>query len=57
MSGGPGADTLIGDGVDLPPFIPSNGDNDDRLSGGPGNDLLAGLGGDDRWTAGPVTIN
>jgi hypothetical protein len=31
VSGGPGSDTLVGDGADLPPFIPSNGDNDDRL--------------------------
>ena len=31
----------------LPPFIPSNGHNDDVLIGGPGDDVLAGLGGDD----------
>jgi Ca2+-binding RTX toxin-like protein len=44
---GPGNDVLIGDQLNVPPFIPSNGNNDDHLIGGPGNDVLAGLGGDD----------
>src|SRR5215204_3447533 len=38
--GGEGNDVLIGDGVDVPPFIPSNGQNDDVLIGGPGDDLI-----------------
>src|SRR4030095_15126050 len=43
--GGDGNDVLIGDGVEVPPFIPSNGQNDDVLIGGPGDDTLARLGG------------
>src|SRR5215204_3434669 len=38
--GGEGDDVLIGDGLDVPPFIPSNGQNDDVLIGGPGDDLI-----------------
>jgi len=52
ISGDLGDDVLIGDGFDAPPFIPSTGNNDDRLSGGPGNDRLAGLGGDDSMDGG-----
>src|SRR5215218_9601725 len=33
VNGGPGDDELIGDELDLPPFLPSNGNNDDHLSG------------------------
>lgn len=50
--GGHGNDVLIGDGFAAPPFIPSNGANDDELVGGYGDDLLAGLGGDDLLRAG-----
>src|SRR5215207_3847971 len=50
--GGEGDDVLIGDGFDDPPFIPSNGQNDDVLIGGPGDDVLAGLGGDDTMLGG-----
>jgi Ca2+-binding RTX toxin-like protein len=32
---------------------PSNGNNDDRLSGGPGDDEIAGLGGNDSVEGGP----
>ena len=53
LSGGPGDDELIGDELDLPPFLPSNGNNDDHLDGGPGNDVLAGVGGNDTLAAGP----
>ena len=35
LSGGPGNDEVIGDELDSAPFAPSNGNNDDRLSGGP----------------------
>src|SRR5688572_29677993 len=34
LIGGRGDDVLIGDGVDPPPFAPSNGANDDTLVGG-----------------------
>src|SRR5215207_1094591 len=51
--GGEGNDILIGDGLDVPPFIPSNAENDDVLIGGPGDDTLAGLGGDDTMLGGP----
>src|SRR5262245_11118772 len=53
VNGGPGADSLLGDELDLPPFLPSNGNNDDRLDGGPGNDTVAGLGGNDTLVGGP----
>src|SRR4030095_9549820 len=33
--GGDGNDVLTGDGVEVPPFFPSNGQNDDVLIGGP----------------------
>lgn len=50
---GPGNDGVIGDGFDAPPFVPSNGNNDDHLIGGPGDDFLGGLGGDDILDGGP----
>ena len=34
IDGGNGDDVLIGDSTDLPPFLPSNGHNDDHLIGG-----------------------
>ena len=52
VDGGLGDDILIGDAADLPPFIPSNGTNDDTLRGGEGNDTLAGLGGDNQLDGG-----
>ena len=33
IDGGSGDDTLIGDQLDLPPFIPSDGTNDDTIRG------------------------
>jgi hypothetical protein len=55
--GGVGNDILIGDGVDVPPFIPSNGQNNDVLLGGPGDDTPAGLGGDDDLLGDPATTS
>lgn len=53
INGGGGDDLLIGDGDGaLPPFAPSNGDNDDTLVGGAGNDTLVGLAGDDSLNGG-----
>ena len=46
VEGGTGADVLIG-GESLPPFAPTNDNNDDTLNGGPGDDLIAGLSGND----------
>ena len=54
-NGGPGDDVVIGDGADLPPFIPSNGDNDDRLMGGPGTTSSPASAGTTRSRAAPET--
>ena len=47
IDGGSGVDVLIGDNADLPPFLPSNGTNNDHLIGGSGADHLFGVGGND----------
>ena len=45
IDGGKGNDTLIGDNVNDDPSAPSNGANNDTLTGGQGDDFLAELGG------------
>jgi Ca2+-binding RTX toxin-like protein len=45
--GARGGDVLIGDNANLPPFLPSNGTNDDHLIGGSGTDHLFGVGGNE----------